>query len=417
MGHWLRETFGALEERNFRLLWLGQTGSTVGDGLSFVAIVFAVLGIGGTATDIGLVFAAFSLPHVVFLLAGGVWADRLPRNLVMLTADGVRAVVQVGLAYVMFTGTAEVWHIIVAAALHGAASAFFQPASTGLMPQVVGPGRLQQANALMALSRGFAFVLGPAISGIIVAAGGPGYVFAIDAVTYLLSMGTLALLHLPPPPPASEREPFLHELAVGWREVRSRTWLYASLITFGISNVALGSSQILGPLIVDRELGGAAEWGLISTAGAVGALIGGAIALRWRPSRPLLVGFLVMMLTVPRALFLIPPLGVFALAAAALLALVAIQLSNTLWETVLQQRVPQAALSRVSSYDWVVSLAFQPIAFAIVGPMTELIGETETLLLFAALGLANLVVLLVPDVRNMRRLDVEDGPVIVQPRL
>ena len=140
---------------------------------------------------------------------------------------------------------------------------------------------------MMALSRGFAFVLGPAISGIIVAAGGPGYVFAIDAVTYLLSMGTLALLHLPPPPPASEREPFFRELAVGWREVRSRTWLLASLITFGISNVALGSSMVLGPLIVDRELGGAAQWGFISTAGAVMESVAGVLSAAWMPRMPI----------------------------------------------------------------------------------------------------------------------------------
>jgi len=139
----LRSNLGALEERNFRLLWLGQTGSTIGDGLTFVAIAFAVLGVGGSATDIGIVFAAYSLPNVVFLLAGGVWADRLPRNLVMVGSDALRAVVQTGLAFLLFTGTAEIWHIILAAALHGTASAFFAPASTGLMPQVVSAGRLQ----------------------------------------------------------------------------------------------------------------------------------------------------------------------------------------------------------------------------------------------------------------------------------
>jgi MFS family permease len=409
---WFSRNFGALEERNFRLLWIGQTGSTVGDGLSFVAIAFAVIGIGGSATDIGLVFAAFSLPHVLFLLAGGVWADRLSRNLVMLTADGLRATVQAWLAFLLFTGQAELWNIFVVAAVHGTASAFFQPASTGLMPQVVSPGRLQQANALMALSRGMAFVVGPALSGIIVASGGPGYVFAIDAVSYLLSMGTLALLRLPPPPPVEEREPFFHELAAGWREVRSRSWLIACLLTFAVSNVALGSSQILGPLIVDRDLGGAADWGFISTAGAVGALAGGAVALRWRPSRPLVAGFLLMLLSLPRSLALIPPLSTLALAGVAAMALFAIQISNTLWETVLQQRIPQSALSRVSSYDWIVSLAFQPIAFTIVGPMTGLIGEDQTLLLFGVLTVANLAVLLVPSVRNMRRLDVSAEPLV-----
>lgn len=404
----LRSNLGALEERNFRLLWLGQTGSTIGDGLTFVAIAFAVLGISGSATDIGIVFAAFMLPNVVFLLAGGVWADRLPRNLVMLASDAVRAVVQTGLAVLLFSGTAEVWHIAVAAALHGTASAFFVPASTGLMPQVASPVRLQQANALMAISRSGAFIVGPALSGLLVAAGGPGLVFAIDAVTYVLSIATLALLRIERSAAPAERASFVSELADGWKEVRSRTWLLASLLTFAVSNVALGAFMILGPVIVDRELGGAAEWGLILTTGSVGALVGGTIALRWKPNRPLVVGFLVMLVAATRTLALMPPLPVLLIALTAMATLVAITISNTLWETVLQQRIPQASLSRVSSYDWMVSLVFQPLAFVLVGPLAATIGEVPTLLLATAIGLvANAGVLLVPGVRNMRRLESE----------
>jgi len=403
----LRANLGALEERNFRLLWLGQTGSTVGDGLTFVAIAFAVLGIGGSATDIGIVFAAYSLPNVVFLLAGGVWADRLPRNLVMVGSDALRAVVQTGLAFLLFTGTAEIWHIILAAALHGTASAFFAPASTGLMPQVVSAGRLQQANALMAISRGGAFIIGPAVSGILIAASGPGLVFAIDAATYLLSLVTLALLRIPRVSTDAQRASFASELAHGWREVRSRSWLLASLLTFAVSNVALGAFMVLGPVIVERELGGAAAWGVILTVGAIGAFIGGGVALRWRPARPLLIGFMAMLVAGTRTLALVPPLPVVAIALAAMATLAAISLANTLWETVLQQRIPQASLSRVSSYDWMVSLVFQPVAFVMVGPLAATIGEVPTLLLATGIGLAaNAGVLLVPSVRNMPRFEV-----------
>jgi MFS family permease len=407
----LRENFGALEERNFRYLWLGQTGSAIGDGLSFVAIAFAVLAIGGSTTEIGIVFAAFFLPNVVFLLVGGVWADRLPRNLVMLTSDGVRAVVQIGLAILLFTGSAEVWHIVVAAALHGAASAFFMPASIGLMPQVVSPGRLQQANALMTLSRSAAFIIGPAVSGILVAASGPGTVFALDAVTYLFSMITLALLRIDRAVAPEARESFLSELKQGWHEVRSRDWLIGSLVVFGVSNMAMGSFMVLGPVIVDRELGGAAEWGLIMTVGALGAIIGGAVALRWKPARPLAVGFAFMLVGATRTLALIPPLPVLVIAISAMATLIAISISNTLWETVLQQRIPQASLSRVSSYDWMVSLALQPIAFVIIGPLADTIGEVQTLLLASVIGLAaNFGALLVPSIRNMRRLDEDAAP-------
>ena len=405
----LRANFAALEERNFRLLWLGQSGSTIGDGLSFVAIAFAVLQIGGSATEIGIVFAAYSLPHVVFLLAGGVWADRLPRNLVMLTSDAVRAVVQLWLAFLLFSGSAQVWQIVVAAALHGAASAFFVPASTGLMPQVVSAGRLQQANALMAISRSAAFVIGPALSGLLVAAGGPGLVFAIDAVTYLGSIITLALLRIERVASDVARAPFLSELAEGWNEVRSRDWLIGSLVAFGVSNIAMGSFMVLGPVIVNRELGGAAQWGLIMTTGALGSLLGGAIALRWKPARPLAVGFAVMLVAATRTLALIPPFPVVVIALSAMATLVAITISNTFWETVLQQRIPQASLSRVSSYDWMVSLAFQPVAFAVVGPLADTIGEVPTLLLAASIGVvANLAALAVPSIRNMRRMEIAD---------
>jgi MFS family permease len=404
----LRSNVAALEERNFRLLWLGQTGSTIGDGLSFVAIAFAVLEIGGTATDIGIVFAAFFLPNVVFLLVGGVWADRLPRNYVMLTSDGIRAVVQIGLALLLFSGSAQVWHIVIAVALHGTASAFFVPAATGLMPQVVSPDRLQQANALMTISRSGAFVIGPAVSGLLVAAGGPGVVFAVDAVTYMFSMVTLALLRIERTLATVVRDSFLSELAHGWREVRSRNWLIGSLVVFGVSNMAMGSFMVLGPVIFDRELGGAATWGLVMTVGALGALIGGGVALRWKPARPLAVGFALMLIGATRTLSLIPPLPVLAIAVAALATLVAISISNTLWETVLQQRIPQASLSRVSSYDWMVSLAFQPIAFVVVGPLADTIGEVPTLLLASVIGLAaNFGALLVPSIRNMRRLETD----------
>ena len=176
-------------EFEFELQELLHKASVFGDGLSFVAIAFAVLEIGGTATDIGLVFAAFSLPNVIFLLAGGVWADRLPRNLVMIASDAVRAVVQAGLAILLVTGQAQVWHVMLVAALHGTAAAFFVPASVGLIPQTLRPERLQQGNALLAISRSAAFVVGPALSGILIAGFGPAIVFAINTATGHVNAG------------------------------------------------------------------------------------------------------------------------------------------------------------------------------------------------------------------------------------
>ena len=178
---------GALSEPQFRLLWIGQTASAAGDSLIPVAVAFAVLGIGGTATDLGIVFAAFTVAHVALVLAGGVVADRLPRQLVMVACDLVRFVGEVVLAVLLITHNAQIWHIAVGAAVIGGASAFFLPASGGLIPQTVSAGRLQQANALMSLSRSATGIFGPPIAGLLIVTTGIGVIFLVDAATFVLS--------------------------------------------------------------------------------------------------------------------------------------------------------------------------------------------------------------------------------------
>jgi MFS family permease len=405
IGDFLRSSTEALSERDFRLLWIGQTGSAVGDALVGVALAFAVLGVGGSAADLGLVFAAFALPRVIFTLAGGVWSDRLPRQRVMVACDFVRAAGQAVVAPLLITGNAETWHLIGLALVMGSASAFFTPASVGLMPQVVSRARLQQANALVSISQSAAHIFGPLLAGLIVATIGPGWAFAIDGVSFLLSAGFLLAMRVPPAPVADRRS-FVTELADGWREVISRSWVVACILTFSLSNVSLGAFQVLGPLVASRELGGAAAWGVVLTGGAVGGLIGGAVSLRWKPARPLVPGFLLMILAQVQLVLLIPPFPTPILALGALITIAAIVISNTFWDTMLQQRIPPQALSRVSSYDWMGSLIFQPIAFASIGPLSEVIGIERTLVVAAAIGVAvNAGVLLVPSVRRLRRLE------------
>lgn len=404
-GAYIRGSVDALEDRDFRLYWIGQTTSGLGDSLVWVALAWAVLEVGGDASALGLVLAANALPRVVLLLVGGVWADRLPRQLVMVGADVVRGLVAGAMAVLFFAGTAEVWHLALGAALNGAASAFFIPAATGVMPQLVAGPRLQQANALMNLSQSLTWVLGPTLSGIIVATGGPGWVFAIDGASFAISAISLLALSLPRVVVAA-RKSFLADLAGGWQEVVSRSWLRAGLVVFALSNMANAAFQVLGPVIIDRELGGAASWGFILTFGALGAVVGGAIGLRWKPARPLLASFGICVLISFNVLALIPPAAVPVLAIVNFGAVLAIILGNTLWDTTVQQHVPQEALSRVNSYDWMVSLIFQPIAFAIVGPLAVAVGEDQTLLLAFIVGAgANVAVLAVPSVRNLRRRD------------
>jgi MFS family permease len=402
-GPWL----GPLVERQFRLLWIGQTASAAGDALIFVAVAFAVLQVGGSAGDMGIVFAAFTVANVALVLAGGVWADRLPRQLVMVACDVVRGVAELILALLLLSGTAHVWHIALGAAAIGGAGAFFQPASTGLIPQTVSPGRLQQANALMSLSRNGTRIFGPPISGLLIALSSTGVVFLVDALTFAVSAGSLLMLRPTPAGPRPEEpKPFFAELAGGWREVASRPWIVAAIFTFAVTNMAAAPFIILGPVVAQAHFGGAAAWGLILTGGGIGGVIGGILALRIRPRRPLMTGFLIMAALALPPLSLIGPLPVALIAASSMLSLIAIELSNTWWYTMLQQHVPEHARSRVSSYDWLVSLVFQPLGFLLAGPLAAGIGLTPTLLGAAALGLAgNYGVLLVRSVREVRWVD------------
>jgi predicted MFS family arabinose efflux permease len=406
---------GALGERQFRLLWIGQTASAAGDALLPVAIAFAVLRIGGSAFDLGIVFAAFTVAHVALVLAGGVWADRLPRQLVMVACDVVRGVGLAVLAILLISGRAQIWHLAVGTAVIGAASAFFLPASSGLVPQTVSPVRLQQANALMSLSRSATGIFGPPISGVVIVAAGTGAIFLIDAATFAASAMSLLLLRLGPTEERPTQQPFFAELAAGWHEVTSRPWILAAICTFGITNLAASPFYILGAVVADQKLGGAAAWGLILTGSGIGGLIGGLLALRLRPKRPLFVGFLISSATSLPLIALVGPAPVLVIAACSLVSLVAIELSNTWWFTMLQQHVPEHARSRVSSYDWLVSLVFQPLGFILAGPLANEFGLPATLLGAAGLVLAgNLGVLLVRAVRDVRWVeapaDVTAGP-------
>jgi hypothetical protein len=262
---------------------------------------------------------------------------------------------------------------------------------------------LQQANALMSLSRSVALVAGPTIAGLLVAGVGPGWVFAIDAATFAVSGGSLACLRLPRSATGSPRATVLMELRGGWREVRSRTWVWATVVRFSISNLAITPLFVLGPFVAQESLGGATAWGLIGTAAGIGAVLGDAAALRLRPCRPLLVGGLAASLWALEPALLARPSPTAVIAVAGALGFGASGFSNALWFTALQQRIPREALSRVSSYDWLGSIAFQPAGFALAGPLAVAIGVPATLLAAATVQATGCIaVALAPGVRSFR---------------
>jgi MFS family permease len=400
---------GALQEPQFRLLWLGRTASSLGDALIPVALAFAVIGETGSATDLGLVMASYMAARAVLVIAGGVWADRLPRRLVMLAADLVRALSQGILAFLLISGEAEIWQLAVAGAVSGGAHAFVGPASTAVVPDTVSRARLQEANALLSVTGNGAELFGPALSGVLVAAVGPGWVVAIDAASFAVSAVFLLFLRVGETPPPTHR-PFLREVVDGLREIAARRWLSVSLATFAIGNVTIAAYFVLGPLIAERELDGARDWGLVLTGGAAGGVVGSLAALRLRPRRPLLFGFALLLVQPVALLTLVPPLPTLGLAVGAAIGFGSVSMFNVVWETNLQQHIPRHVLSRVSSIDWMVSLIFMPLGYTVVGPLSDAIGLEATLVLAAGLSTAaTLIALLEPGLRSLRRSQEASG--------
>jgi MFS family permease len=408
------------EHPSFRLLFWGQALSVVGDRITPVAIAFAVLGL-GSASDLGLVLAAGGIPFALFALAGGVWADRVGRRRVMLASDIVRAVSQSVTAALLLTGAAEVWMLAVLAFVYGTAAAVFMPALIGLIPQTVSPARLQEANGLLALTRSTASIAGPALAGVLVVSAGSGEAIAVDAATFVVSAVCLARMRPAAEPAAAidgvseEREPFLAGLRRGWDEVRSRTWLRWGLIAMSVYHVfVLPSVFVLGPALAERQLHGASSWAAIVACFGIGGVLGNVVALRLPLRRPVFTAALALVGASTQAAIIGSGLGTVGIAALELLAGVCVALFFTLWDLSIQEQIPPRAVSRVSAYDFSVSMGLMPLGMAMAGPIADALGLQATLLGMSAVGLAGALAWLAqPSVRRLRRPTSAAPPPIV----
>jgi MFS family permease len=384
---------------DFRLVFGASVVSLVGDGIVPVALTFAVLDLTGSATDLGVVMAARTIALVGALLVGGVVADRVSRRTVMVGADLVRLVSQAAIAVLLVTGRATVLELAVSQAILGAGTGFFNPASSGLIPQVAGEW-LQQANSLRGMAMAAGRIAGPAIAGALVVATSPGIALAVDAATYGVSGLLLARVRVGATARAAKR--FLVDLRDGFAEVRARTWVWATIAVFSVVNALSVAFVVLGAVIAKRELGGAGAWALILAGQGVGALVGGWLLLRLKPRRPMLIAVLIGLLPPVPILLLAIPAALAVIAAAGLLGGAGGMVFNTLWETTLQQHIPERARSRVSSYDWFGSLALQTIGYALIGPFATAVGVSTALWICGALELLMVAALLaVTDVRTI----------------
>jgi len=399
--------FGALTERDFRLLWLGRTATVFGDSMAPIALTFAIISVGGSAAQIGAVLAATMAVRVLLIVVGGAVADRLPRRRVLIGSDVGLAIVQATTGILLLAGARSVWILAAASILGGAGAAMSRPATTGLVAEAVSPHRLQQANALMGISKSASRVAGPALAGVLIAFAGPGWSYLIGAVTFAVSVACLLPLKIGQQPHRGETG-LLRDILDGWHEVRSRRWYWSVLSAHAVWNLGAGAFVVLGPVIVAGSAAGVAGWGLVSASLAVGALLGGVVSLRWQPRRPLVVGHLMLLLTALQLAALLGPSPLPLLAAAAAIGTLGSTFIDKIWTTAIQQLIPRHALSRVSAYDWLISFVAVPAGYAAVGPIAEQIGTDYTLVLAITLVVAPVVVLmLIPEIRRIRQ--GEDG--------
>ena len=405
--HSYRRDLGLLRDRRFAVLFLARSISMLGTAFAPVALAFGVLALpGATPTTLSVVMAAEAIPAVVFMLAGGVIADRFPRYRVMMAAEILSTVGFAGIAVMLLTGNAPVGGLVAAAAVAGTAIALMWPALTGIIPEVVAADRLQPANALLQLGANIARITGFALGGLTVVLIGGGWALAVSASLFAVAAVLIATLRLAPVARAARergRTAFT-DLREGWREFSSRQWLWVIVLQFSFLVAAIQASHgVLGPVVAKDELGGAGAWTAFLVGEAAGTILGVFVAMRVRPRRPMLFGEL---LTIPLALPYVllgvgAPLWTVVLAGVAMG--VCLDVFLVIWQTTLQREITPGALSRVSAYDALGSFMLGPIGLLVAGPAASAIGAKPALIGCGVLmTVATLASLLSPSVRRMR---------------
>jgi MFS family permease len=399
-----------LRERNFARYLGAIVVSHLGGGMANVALAFAVLGF-GTPTDLGLILLAREVPMIVFLLLGGVFADRLPRRTILISTDLVKGAAQVATAALLFSGQAHVWNVALLQGAFGVANAFSRPVGIGLIKETVSDAQLQQANALTQLSRSTLSVVSPALGALLVTFGSPAIAIAVDAVTFFVSAALIWSMRIAGTVRAATKS-IVGDLRDGWRELVSRPWVVAIIASFGLFQLTyFPALLVLGPTVALEHLGGAAGWGAIIAVEGLGAVVGGLVALRIRVSRPLVVSELIVVPSGFLLLALAVPLPLVAIAGIGFLVGAGFAIGENLYVTAFQRNIPEHALSRISSYDWFGSVALNPLGYALIGPVAEVIGIPETLVIAGVLNVIVCIgVVLVPSVRAIRT----DGPVAAE---
>ncbi|HJS27155.1 MAG TPA: MFS transporter [Actinomycetota bacterium] len=400
-----------LRLRDFALLWTGQTISFIGDGIYIIAIAWQTYDLSNSPSALAAVGLAWSLPQVVLLLASGVLSDRVDRRFLMIAGDLIRGVAVTTIGVMSISGSLTIPRLILLVVVFGAGQAIFEPAFTSIIPSIVPEELLVEANALGQFVRPVTWTLiGPVIGGALVTGAGTGWAFVADAGTFVFSAVMIALIRTRPSPEGApdERASFFDDLKEGLRYVRRTTWLWVAMVTATVSLFAAwGPWEVLVPYVVRNDLGGsAAALGLVFGAGGIGSVLV-AITLGQRGRLPRRA---MTMLYLTWAVGMLMTAG-FAFVSevwqAALVAFVSescITALIVIWYTLLQRLVPSHLLGRVSSLDWMISIAGVPLSFAVVGPAADAFGVDATLVAAGVLGfLATFAFMFYPGARDPER--------------
>ena len=421
----LTRRFPVLSNRNFRLLLADRLLAPMAAAFSLVGVSFAVLAATHSTADLSYVIAAQAAPSLVFLLVGGVIADRIAPQLVIVAANVMVAAGEGAFGILVLTGHPSVWVMIALELLTGTGVALFYPASTALLPRLVPQEQMREASAISRLAMNAAMMAGAALAGASVAVFGAGWALAACGVGMLGTVPLLLSIKIAPldrpgfadgarsGDPArpgdrareAENAPsMLRELREGWSEFRSHTWLWSTVLQFTVVLAAwCGGFQVLGPAVAKAHLGGSAAWGLISAAEAAGLIAGGLVALRWQPGRPIL--FVVLsgaaIAISPLSLAMLLPLPLICVTAFVLGA--AIEVMAVVWTVTMAAKIPADKLARVSAYDALGTTMGMPVGALIAGPLAAHIGVSATQYGAAGITLFASALTLIPrDVRTMR---------------
>lgn len=387
---------------DFRLLAAGQTLSWTGNGFQTVALAVAVVLAGGGAGGLGLVMATSITATLACSLFGGVWADRLQPQRVMVASDLIRLLASAAMATMFFAGAYHLPLLCLFTAVSSGAGSFFNPAMTALRPLIIPAARRQSANATLSMLQTGSAVVGPALGGVTVAAFGAPAGFTVNAVSFLASMAACLLLRTRAV--RGPRSSMLADLGAGWREISGRDWLIGGLFGATAYHIANGVILVLVQVVAIERLGGASAAGFIAAAEGLGGMIGAALALRLKPRRLLRAGWLTLLLMPLWALAYVWPAELTAVLAGAVIGYAGLIFFDVAWETALQDQVPQSSLGRVASWDYLTSYLAMPVGNALAGPLSARFGTGPILTAAAAvLFLAALSQLAIPGVRHLTR--------------